>query len=678
MNDHPKTAHFLLDHGANPAVQELPVRLATDTDTSTMKMFLDHGLPVNLHYKDVETLLHAAVNGKYSNDPNCESPDCWRGYNNMVRFLLNHGADPNCRDEVGRTPLHNAIDNESADIAMILARAKGADLSLADIYGRSPIHTAIREGMVNLVKYLLSHGVNANISDYDGNTPLHEVAIASPLPQDLHRFIEIARLLINKNANLGAQDCLGQTPLHKVSVSNFYNTGCEINDSIGKFLVEAGAPVNIRDSLGRTPMHEAALWGNAGLVASLLKKGASVKVKDKYGLTPLHLFAAYGIGCIPASDSWIHTAKLLVKAGASFKVTDSYGRTPLWFACNRTSGGTTATILLQCGAPVNDVGPHRMTPLHLAALHNEPYLAEKLMRMGISLNAVDDAGRAPLFYAVINGSLQAANLLLEKGADPSASDSNGNTPLDVAILSGRDDMTALLRRAGAKPGKITVTVHPRPQPHAFNTALNNAARASETDELKSLVEACVSASARDSIGRTALHLVASHYYLQKQLRQLIERKADPNARDDHGMTPLHYAALDGRRETCRILLDAGAVVNAADNQGRTPLHLIPFDNDFISLTLLLLERGADPCLRDSLGRTALHMVANQQGEDRLRFEMLVCYGANPNAKDLFGWTAADLACMNGWFDASPPSCGNVWQKYKQQESERAGPPCLIR
>lgn len=42
-------------------------------------------------------------------------------------------------------------------------------------------------------------------------------------------------------------------------------------------------------------------------------------------------------------------------------------------------------------------------------------------------------------------------------------------------------------------------------------------------------------------------------------------------RDESGATPLHYAALDGRREIARLLIERGADINSPDGEfGATP------------------------------------------------------------------------------------------------------------
>uniref|UniRef100_M8BJ89 Uncharacterized protein n=1 Tax=Aegilops tauschii TaxID=37682 RepID=M8BJ89_AEGTA len=56
------------------------------------------------------------------------------------------------------------------------------------------------------------------------------------------------------------------------------------------------------------------------------------------------------------------------------------------------------------------------------------------------------------------------------------------------------------------------------------------------------------------------------------MRYLLDRGADPAVHDDNGSTPLHYAAEEGHCEAVRLLLSKGVPVDPVDHRG-APLHL---------------------------------------------------------------------------------------------------------
>ncbi len=86
-----------------------------------------------------------------------------------ARMLLEHGANPNARDEKQRTPLMRAARN--SDAAMVEALiAAGADVRLVDMSGMSALHHACTKANVANVRSLLQAGADPALRDHDGRT----------------------------------------------------------------------------------------------------------------------------------------------------------------------------------------------------------------------------------------------------------------------------------------------------------------------------------------------------------------------------------------------------------------------------------------------------------------------------------------------------------------------------
>lgn len=70
-----------------------------------------------------------------------------------------------------------------------------------DANGYTPIHAAASYAHVDLLRYLISHGGDVNITDEDGDTPLHSV-----------ESIEAAKVLVEEfNADWHRKNSSGQT-----------------------------------------------------------------------------------------------------------------------------------------------------------------------------------------------------------------------------------------------------------------------------------------------------------------------------------------------------------------------------------------------------------------------------------------------------------------------------------
>jgi ankyrin repeat protein len=114
---------------------------------------------VNVNSKDStgETPLHAAAKANRVN---------------LVRLLLEHGADRKAEDVYGGTPLHYAASHGAPDAAKVLLSA-GASVNSRNKFKETPLHGAAREGDVVMTKLLISQKADMNAKNRRGETPLY-------------------------------------------------------------------------------------------------------------------------------------------------------------------------------------------------------------------------------------------------------------------------------------------------------------------------------------------------------------------------------------------------------------------------------------------------------------------------------------------------------------------------
>ncbi len=136
---------------------------------------------------------------------------------------------------------------------------------------------------------------------------------------------------------------------------------------------------------------------------------------------------------------------------------------------------------------------------------------------------------------------------------------------------------------------------------------------------------------------------------------------------------LFEAALHGREEVARLLLDAGADVNTrAGGDGDTPLHAAA-RGGHAGVAALLLDRGADPNAPSDTGFTPLHESLDAEvsrGED---LERLGYRGPWPMA--VTALLIARGADVNAVVDASDPETPLDWAA---QAGHRAAAKLLRR
>ncbi len=80
-----------------------------------------------------------------------------RGYEDVARLLLDHGADPNETDNLNRTPLIFAAGQGNIELVRLLLEL-GADPNIKDGYGNAPITVAEDTHHMEIRELLLEHG----------------------------------------------------------------------------------------------------------------------------------------------------------------------------------------------------------------------------------------------------------------------------------------------------------------------------------------------------------------------------------------------------------------------------------------------------------------------------------------------------------------------------------------
>ncbi len=101
-----------------------------------------------------------------------------------VRELLAGGADPDARDDDGRTPLFSAVLGGSIGLVGLLLES-GADVNARDHHGFSALHFAAQEDLPEMARLLLAKGADANAQDEDGASVLWRAIFSTRGPTDV-------------------------------------------------------------------------------------------------------------------------------------------------------------------------------------------------------------------------------------------------------------------------------------------------------------------------------------------------------------------------------------------------------------------------------------------------------------------------------------------------------------
>lgn len=95
-----------------------------------------------------------------------------KGRLEVVKLLIEKGANINAGDNEGRKALHCAVYGGNTDVMQTLLKA-GADINTKENTSDfTPLHLAAEDNNIDMVRFLLEHGADASLTDSEGNTPL--------------------------------------------------------------------------------------------------------------------------------------------------------------------------------------------------------------------------------------------------------------------------------------------------------------------------------------------------------------------------------------------------------------------------------------------------------------------------------------------------------------------------
>ena len=229
------------------------------------------------------------------------------GENEIVKMLLNAGADPAITNSRGKATIYlgvrsghvHVVDtlldfNVDIDALEQISEAGDTDLSalmmatlddtvqmleillskgrpninLRNSRGITDLMIAVKAEKIEATRLLLSREmIDVDVADDDGWTPLMAAA-------DIGLF-EIIPELVAKGANVNVQSNSGWTPI-LLAADGGHAIVVEMLLSSEGILLDTS-----ETSDGRTALHYTVGWGNARLVELLLSKGANTGIRDK-------------------------------------------------------------------------------------------------------------------------------------------------------------------------------------------------------------------------------------------------------------------------------------------------------------------------------------------------------------------------------------------------------------
>ncbi len=599
----------------------------------------------------------------------------------MVKFLLDNNVDPNIKNKNKIAPLHNICNNpevtdnngsstQIAEKIIELLLEHGADINIEDSVGKTPLHYAASTNMdrfAPFVQFLLDNGADIDAQDIGLNTPLHEAVDGSTA---------VVELLLSSGANPNIKNIYGHSSQKSAEFkgnkeklalfAKFKGIGSIHNaaehgvlDKI-KSLVEQGTDVNSLNENGFTALQIATWSEQLEAVKLLIELGAEVNLATDKMITPLH----YAV-----DRNNINIANVLLDNKASVDIDTLSGTNAAGeaFAWNRLIIYDTIMELYP-EVTAKYVNIETLEDIRKQARIDARKDKHKYFNHDVSVWATDS--KSKLHQAVYYGDKSQIVKLLSKGADINGFDAKGDTPLNCAVNIDNEDIFNLLIKKGADINKLNKN---------GTGLIHSAADQGRVEFIELLLNKGIDINQKAKNGQTAFHYAVG-FDLDDTMQTLLENGADINAVDNEGKTPLLIAIKCLELNQIWFLLKNGADINHVDNKGRNVIDLV-FENweDFgqkhvdvisylmdigvnydkkdlfgknllhkaveelsIPLVKILLEKGFDANSPDSNGNTPIHIHTDpfyeRNGDAFEMMSLLIQYGADVNKKSCHGLT----------------------------------------
>ena len=535
-----------------------------------LDLLLEFGADISSTNNTGASLLHYALTSGWRDKPNLKT----------VLWLLDAGTPVDTRNDSEETALLVATGCQRSDVVKLLIE-RGADITSRDHRGLTPLAKCLDdydtdERTLEMVRTLIELGADVNDSLGHAGGLAHE---------NLTKSIEIFDLLVERGLDVNLPDEDGNLLLS----DTIYHDKPELT----KRLLDAGARVDAANSEGSTALHQAALAGKVSNARLLVSSGARVAQLDKSGKTSLHLaltkedshMISYlteqwiDQGCFDSAKELLYMAlekglfwcsRMMCHANNPEKDNMDHLEELYSMAIKGTSNGFPAFVRERG----DDTDQMWLTGLFRTAIrlqHGD--LLHALVDHKLDVNERDLLGEFPLHIAAEVGSEDSVSFLLDSGAELDMQDRRGNTSLLLAASAERVGVLKKLIERGANVSHTN---------HDGSTALHLTYKLETTQVL---ISAGVGINVLDNKLRTPLHRHVSIGSGPDIAQCLLDAGANVNLKDLDGDSPLHSACV--YEETMlRLMLKYHPDMSLTDRAGMTPLQVARSWNDTTSAKII--------------------------------------------------------------------------------------------
>ena len=490
----------------------------------------------------------------------------------IVRWMLDHGADLNIPDEEGNYPEQVCIEDNNSELKLTIEKQyKQAELRLRwkfisidpegsgesnglerlpkHLYigadnpslktltelgsisvsrqnkeGNTILHTACQDDRDHILQHVLSTNECADafsISNNNGDTPLHLLANREVLSNAILPLIKC------KNPNV--KNRCGNTPLHIACQNN--------NIKFATFLLaDLHCDSNVKNDLGEIPLHLAA--AKSIELVKLVARSENINAQRNDGDTPLHIACRH-----EQMEVCLH---FIDDLNCSVTLLNSNEDSPFFILLGKRLRQNSFILEYIPLSESNGKNKNGDTLLHVACQYSTvPTVSYLIKSLKCKTDVVNESGVAPLHFACNRGFKNMVRFV--SNCDPLAQVSNTTILNDVKFIEGDTPLHVACRSAN-----VTIVKYLFKNGHTKALGISN------------------------EEGEMPFHLACQHDV--NMVRPFIKYAStfDNSAANLHGDTPLHIACkrINKSSTTIKPLVDKmNCKTNVVNKDGNLPLHI---------------------------------------------------------------------------------------------------------
>lgn len=569
-------------------------------------------------------------------------------------------SDPTSEDLVNEVQKESFTESDADSILEYI------DINAIDNEGKTFLHHACFSNKVKPIQWLIRKGIDKDIEDYNGETPLI-MSIKNGCFESFHRLLQVG-------IDVDRQNRYGRTAVQETLLQK--------NPKFFNAIRNHSKDLNLRDKKGRNLLFDVVLSENISLLKEVLLEDINKTLLDKEG-KPAFL--------LDSVIENINVFKELINDGIDIGLKDKNGNNLLFYlGQSEHLNFELFEYAFKNNIDIHSVNTHGNTILleliimlgnlnieDLKDLKKEEgilYMIEKILEHKIDIDLKNTQGQSALIMAVQQNNFNLVKMLIEYNADIDITNTEGDTGLSIAAIRGKEysKIIDLLLLHGALidikdtnnetiiEKLIDIILHSK---NAKKIEMDLLRRINEDTDYSRILTKILSKVSFSKFGLTSkdepyffVPVVYENYNL---VRLLVQSGADMNQADVKGLNIIYKLMQENKTfdsvasqkkyyDSLKKILEMRVDVNEEDSYGGNTLHKAVLEND-IRTVKMLINAHVDMEAKDKQGRNYLH---NSVWQDRIQV-MRVIHAKNSkliNTLDIYGVLPIQYAAFLGYTD----------------------------